>query len=113
MDLGCPSEGLWEYAEKGGRDVMQPRGYTADLYKVWSSTGGLGDANKRVSVILREGSHEDQFGLFDLSGNVNQWISDSYGLYSDIPLDGQGTQRVLQNTLGCCRAAFRYLRGGS
>jgi formylglycine-generating enzyme required for sulfatase activity len=98
------SEAEWEYAARAG---------TATAY-YWGDEIGKGNANckgcgsqwdnKLTSAV---GSFPaNAFGLYDMAGNVWQWVQDCYhGDYSEAPTDGSAW------TNGDC--SRRVLRGGS
>ncbi|MHB1204078.1 MAG: formylglycine-generating enzyme family protein [Rhodospirillaceae bacterium] len=98
------SEAEWEYAARAGT--------TTTYY--WGETHGVGNANcdgcgsqwdnKQTAPV---GSFApNPFGLYDMAGNVLQWIEDCYHEnYAGAPADGSAW------TKGKCYA--RSLRGGS
>lgn len=72
-----PSEVEWEYAAKGGQD---------HVYAGTSDTEKLGDyawleinrENKPKSPSGVGGKLPNPFGLYDMSGNVREWVEDDY-----------------------------------
>lgn len=98
------SEAEWEYAARAG---------TATTY-YWGDTAGIGNANcdgcgsqwdnKQTSPV---GSFApNKFGLYDMAGNVLQWVQDCYhDSYANAPADGSAWVK------GGCN--IRMLRGGS
>ncbi|HWB00556.1 MAG TPA: SUMF1/EgtB/PvdO family nonheme iron enzyme, partial [Pirellulales bacterium] len=75
-----PTEAEWEYACRAGTNTMYYFGdgdTLADRY-MWFSTNSGGDSNARghsqpVGKLL-----PNAFGLFDMSGNVREWVQDRY-----------------------------------
>jgi hypothetical protein len=71
-----PTEAEWEYAAKGG---AQSKGF---IYS------GSNDINEVAWYYTVTGSHPvglkkaNELGLFDMTGNINEWCSDWYGLYT-------------------------------
>lgn len=98
------SEAEWEYAARAG----------ADTTYYWGDTAGVGNANcdgcgsqwdnKQTSPV---GSFApNKFGLYDMAGNVLQWVQDCYhDSYAGAPVDGSAWVK------GGCN--IRMLRGGS
>ena len=98
-----PSEAQWEYAARGGS--------TEDFW--WGRTLGVGHAQCRDcgSPIGAGGSapvgsfRPNPFGLYDVSGNVWEWVEDCWHRSYD-PSPGNGSPRLEPG----CR--MRVLRGG-
>src|ERR1019366_4078855 len=83
-----PSEAEWEYACRGGSrneycgsdNVDSVAWYTANS----TSQGNSGRSTHAVATLSANG-----FGLFDMSGNVWEWVEDSYhASYTGVPSDG-------------------------
>jgi iron(II)-dependent oxidoreductase len=95
-----PTEAEWEYASRGGlSDKNFPGGDKLD------ST--LANFGKKYKGIIRVGSFPPNgYGLYDMSGNVWEWVSDYYGsdYYSVSPA---------YNPPGPERSRFKVIRGGS
>lgn len=92
-----PTEAEWEYAARAGTSSAYYWGDTFDATRI---------ANNH-SHTEPVGSHPpNAFGLYDMTGNVWQWVQDCYHRsYADAPADGSA---VL--TGDCTRRAYR---GGS
>ena len=113
IDLHLPSEAQWEYAARGGLNVIYPWGDTFDTTKVWCSTRQLGDSGKTAPVIRKERMFENRFGLLDMAGNVNEWIADFYAPYLKLPIGDSNDNADVRDPSGPSRGEFRCLRGGS
>jgi len=116
----------WLYAAKGGN--QQP----ATDYNQWAGTNvetevtnyAWYSANNGASGTPQYGTKEvgtkvpNQFGLYDMSGNVWEWCNDWYGSYSssaqtDPVGSNSGSYRVLRGggwfgIADYCRVAFRF-----
>ena len=92
-----PTEAEWEYAARGGNQSSH--------YK-YSGSDNIGDVawydgNKTHAVGTKS---PNELGIYDMSGNVEEWCSDWYGGYS------AGAQT---NPQGPSSGSDRVLRGGS
>jgi formylglycine-generating enzyme required for sulfatase activity len=95
-----PTEAEWEYAARGGR---KSKGY------LYSGSKNVDDVawhinNSGGKTQPVKGRKSNELGLFDMSGNVWEWCSDWYSLYS---LDQQN------NPTGPPTGERRVNRGGS
>lgn len=105
FDYRLPSEAEWEYACRAGTmgdfswGDADPRGR--------ANGAGLDDEYSNVSTTPVGSYPANPFGLYDMHGNVWEWVADSRNddTYSGGPVDQRA--RVDQAN------AFRILRGGS
>ena len=100
-----PSEAEWEYAcRAGGRH--QYCGSDDDDAVAWHGGMFLGGNSRRKTHAVA-GKQANAFGLYDMSGNVEEWVADCWNEnYSGAPADGSAWGS------GQCSAG-RVLRGGS
>ena len=109
-DLQLPTEAQWEYAARGGQ---LSKGYqyagSNELEKVGWYEENAGDLkNIRTHVVGLKLPNE--LGLYDMSGNVNEWCEDSYhkDYYAQCKKKG-----VVENPKGWKFATrWQSLRGG-
>lgn len=119
-----PTEAEWEYAARAGTHTAFYSGQasnenTTSECAFDESLEGIGwycsnsqDGIKPVAALT-----PNAWGLFDMSGNVQEWVWDRYGDYSSRALTdplgpSEGTKRVARGgawnyTSAACRAAFR------
>ncbi len=96
-----PSESEWEYAAAGGGDKQ-----------IWAGTDDESDVDEYLRYRKNSGSTAttvgqklpNRFGLFDMSGNVSEWIGDYYQYY---PGENEVPSRYDLETFD-----IRILRGG-
>jgi formylglycine-generating enzyme required for sulfatase activity len=118
-----PSEAEWEYAARAtmSADSLAPRfsfgddgnalctfGNGADATAKEQNGGGMGaDCRDGYATTAPAGSFKpNQFGLFDMHGNVWEWVEDCWNeSYDNAPSDGKAW------TEGDCTS--RVVRGGS
>lgn len=109
-----PTEAEWEYAARGGN---KSKGYQ------YSGSNTLGDVawyrdNSNSMTHVVKAKLPNEFGLYDMSGNVwewcSDWYSDTYSSSSQIDPVGasSGSYRVIRgggwyNSAGGCRVANR------
>ena len=95
-----PTEAEWEYAARGGLTGKNfPWGDQVDSAKV--------NYGKKFKSIRKIGSFPpNNFGLFDITGNVWEWTSDFYG-------DDYYKTSPVENPKGPQSGRFKVIRGGS
>jgi formylglycine-generating enzyme required for sulfatase activity len=95
-----PTEAEWEYAARGG-NKSQGNKYSGsnNLDEVAWYDGNSGGKTNDVGT-----KSPNELGIYDMSGNVYEWVSDWYGGYS------LGAQT---NPAGPSSGSTRVLRGGS
>ncbi len=103
-----PTEAEWEYAARAGTTTATYRGNLSDAPLICSSHPNLdpiawfcGNSDSRTRAVGTRSANA--WGLHDMLGNVWEWTSDWYGVYSGDVVDPEGP------TSG----SNRVLRGGS
>jgi formylglycine-generating enzyme required for sulfatase activity len=118
-----PTEAEWEYAARGGN---KSNGYKFSGGNILSNVGWYGywdsdDANRTISVERTTKpvklKSPNELGIYDMSGNVNEWCEDWYGDYpsgsvTDPVGPSSGSHRVLRGGCwgggaGSCRISLR------
>jgi formylglycine-generating enzyme required for sulfatase activity len=96
LELSLPSEAQWEYACRAGSGAEN-----LDQIAWWSDNSG----QETHPVGLKQAN---DFGLFDMLGNVWEWCADPWhDNYDGAPTDGSAWID------GCDAAAYRVMRGGA
>ena len=97
-----PSEAEWEYAARGGQRFTYAGSNDPDEVAWYSSNSGGG--TKPVG-----GKKKNEFGLYDMSGNVWEWVLDEHkDSYSGAPRDGTAVCK----SPTCRQGAPRRVRRG-
>ena len=113
-----PSEAEWEYACRAGGQQQYCGSDDADSV-AWYGASADQEDNRGKAVAKVASKQANAFGLYDMSGNVWEWVEDSYhDNYKNAPSDGDawqkdGKTRVLRggswfNDSGSVRAARRF-----
>ena len=102
MAFDLPTEAQWEYAGRAGETAALNTGHdltnTASdanmsaVGRYWYN-GGAGwtpDGNTSVGTAAVGSYLPNQWGLYDIHGNVREWCLDWYGTYPDTVIDPAG-----------------------
>ncbi len=103
-----PTEAEWEYAAKAG--TIWARYGSLDKIAWWGAFSG---GNSRDSTKSVRGKKANRWGLYDMLGNVWEWVYDRYGKYSlgaviDPVGPSSGWLRVYRG--GSWNVSARYVR---
>ena len=105
-----PTEAEWEYAARAGTTTSWSFGEDPDVAGEYAWYFG----NARGTVHTVGGKNANPWGLYDLHGNVREWVWDAYDSYkSDKVVNSEGDHRALRggafyNTPRFLRAAYRF-----
>ena len=121
LKLCLPSEAQWEYACRAGTST--PFSFAEQIDSELVNFDGTEPYNKGMKSGYREKTVEiktlppNQWGLYEMHGNIWEWCQDWYGDYPDeLVTDPQGPEtgghRVVRggswfNSGGICRSAYR------
>jgi formylglycine-generating enzyme required for sulfatase activity len=119
------TEAEWEYAARAGSATTFPWGMTATRehanYGSEKCCGGLAVGRDRWIGTSPVGAFPpNAFGLYDMSGNVLQWVQDCFApSYSGLPTDGSAYETSvtlskvpMPEMKGKKSCEYRMLRGG-
>ncbi len=98
---GLPSEAQWEYAARGGQksDKTQFSGSNSSNLVAWDNSN-----SKSTSHPCGQ-KQPNELGIYDMSGNVQEWCSDNYVSTYDV--------NNINNPLVSTEGSFHVIRGGS
>ncbi len=107
-----PTEAQWEYAARGGKNSADKKyagvSETTELINYawyWTNSGeGLADTDSQYGTHSVATKSPNELGIYDMSGNVWEWIQDWYDAYS---VDDA------TNPTGPDTGSRRVVRGGS
>ena len=97
-----PTEAEWEYACRAGTTTEYYTGNTgSDLSKAGWYGDDMGNSNKISHAVAQK--TPNAWGLYDMHGNVFEWVNDWYASYDPDSVD---------NPIGADSATYKVLRGG-
>ena len=97
-----PTEEEWEYAAKGPNDLIFPWGNELNYRNVAPDTGTV-----VVGSLL---TNKNWIGVYDLSGNVSQWVENRFTPYPEALPDSE-EQTIFPGRRD--NETYRVVRGGS
>jgi hypothetical protein len=112
-----PTEAEWEYSARAGRDWPYYFGPNADELPQYAWFGN-NSGNRTQNVGLKD---PNRWGLYDMLGNVWEWVSDWYGDYSSSSSTNpngpiEGSSKVIRggawgSSPWLCRVTTRSVKG--
>jgi formylglycine-generating enzyme required for sulfatase activity len=98
-----PTEAEWEYSAIGGKDGYR---YPWGLEPPKLKSRYNGNDPQGVKTVVRDAFPANGYGLFNLAGNVAEWVSDFYS-------DEYYKAPARKNPMGPTTGRERVIRGGS
>ncbi len=95
-----PSEAEREYAARGG--TLSSYSFGADASGLDAHAWFYDNSNGRTHAVASK--QPNPLGLYDMHGNVWEWVQDKYASYKDTPTDGSAHEKT---------GSSRVFRGGS
>ncbi|MGD9980009.1 MAG: SUMF1/EgtB/PvdO family nonheme iron enzyme [Hyphomonadaceae bacterium] len=112
------TEAEWEYAARGVSSADDPR--NGELWSFGNDESLLGEfawfvSNSKGQTQPVGTKRANQFGLYDMHGNVWEWVQDCYAAYDPARLDGSAVESALpsSDSGGEASCSYRVLRGAS
>jgi formylglycine-generating enzyme required for sulfatase activity len=99
-----PTENEWEVAARGGK-LSSNTGYAGSMYIDQVAWHWLNSEGKKHMVASKK---PNELGLYDMSGNVSEWCSDWYELWTE----ENHPSGELTNPTGPASGTLKVIRGG-
>ena len=96
-----PTEAEWEYAARGGANTTYNFIYSGSNILNDVAWNGNNSNSQTQTIGTKQAN---AFGLYDMSGNVNEFCNDWYGNYSNT---------AVTNPQGAASGSYRVVHGGS
>ena len=99
LKFRLPTEAEWEFAARGGN---KSQGYQYSGSNNLNDVAWFGDNSGRATHIVKT-KHANELGIYDMSGNVEEWCQDWFDSYNS---------GSLTNPVGPESGFYRVCRGG-
>ena len=103
MHFSLPTEAQWEYAARGGN---KSKGFLYSGSNDPTEVGWVGENMAEFGQHPGGGKAPNELGIYDMTGNLNEWCLDYYGPYPAEPQTNPTGPEDNQYTL-------RVVRGGA
>jgi len=113
-----PTEAQWEYACRAGTDTPFSYGNQSDVSKMnfdgnWPYGGANKGVYRRSTVEVGSLGYRNNFGLYDMHGNVGEWCLDYYDSYSSRVLRGGSWYCAARDCRSADRGSYDPANGAS
>jgi formylglycine-generating enzyme required for sulfatase activity len=110
------TEAEWEYAARGVTSANDLR--NGEIYSFGDDVRQLGDyawlgenSNERAHPVATK--RVNPFGLYDMHGNVGEWVEDCFATYNVERLTSAAVEADSDDSPGDASCSLRVVRGGS